>query len=37
MSNRPDHEPTAESNALIYAFFEHFLRGAAETHVVPQP
>lgn len=25
MSNRPDHAPNPESNALIYAFFEHFL------------
>lgn len=29
MSNRPMHDPTAESNALIYRFFEHFL-GAGE-------
>jgi hypothetical protein len=26
MSNRPDHDPNADSNSLIYAFFEHFLR-----------
>ena len=25
MTNRPDHAPTEESNAVIYAFFEHFL------------
>lgn len=26
MSNRPDHPPTQESNAMIYQFFEHFLK-----------
>ena len=26
MTNRPEHSPNAESNTLIYAFFEHFLR-----------
>ncbi len=26
MSNRPTHDPTAESNAQIVAFFEHFLK-----------
>jgi hypothetical protein len=26
MTNRPKHPPTEESNAVIYAFFEHFLR-----------
>ena len=26
MSNRPKHDPTPESNALIYRFFEHFLK-----------
>jgi hypothetical protein len=26
MTNRPDHSPNAESNAVIYAFFEHFLK-----------
>jgi hypothetical protein len=26
MTNRPDHAPNPESNAVIYAFFEHFLR-----------
>jgi len=26
MTNRPDHEPTAESNEIVYRFFEHFLR-----------
>lgn len=25
MTNRPDHSPNAESNAVIYNFFEHFL------------
>ncbi|WP_417737992.1 prolyl oligopeptidase family serine peptidase [Rosistilla oblonga] len=25
MTNRPEHSPNAESNAVIYAFFEHFL------------
>ncbi|HLW68308.1 MAG TPA: prolyl oligopeptidase family serine peptidase, partial [Gemmataceae bacterium] len=25
MTNRPGHTPTAESNAVIYGFFEHFL------------
>ncbi|MFO1063771.1 MAG: prolyl oligopeptidase family serine peptidase [Pirellulales bacterium] len=27
MSNRPDHSPNADSNAKLYAFFEHFLGG----------
>ncbi len=26
MTNRPEHAPNAESNAAIYAFFEHFLK-----------
>jgi hypothetical protein len=26
MTNRPAHSPTEESNAQIYAFFEHFLK-----------
>jgi hypothetical protein len=26
MSNRPKHDPTPESNELIYRFFEHFLK-----------
>lgn len=26
MTNRPQHSPDAQSNAVIYAFFEHFLR-----------
>ncbi|MCA9068857.1 MAG: dienelactone hydrolase family protein, partial [Planctomycetaceae bacterium] len=26
MTNRPNHSPNTESNAVIYAFFEHFLR-----------
>lgn len=25
MSNRPNHSPDDQSNAIIYAFFEHFL------------
>ena len=25
MTNRPDHTPTPESNAVLYAFFEEFL------------
>ena len=25
MTSRPDHSPTAESNAVLFAFFEHFL------------
>lgn len=25
MTNRPEHSPSAESNGVIYAFFEHFL------------
>lgn len=28
MTNRPDHSPNPESNAVIYAFFEHFLASA---------
>lgn len=28
MSNRPKHDPTPESNELIYQFFEHFLKPA---------
>ena len=28
MTNRETHAPTPESNAQIYAFFEHFLKGA---------
>ena len=28
MSNRPKHDPTPESNELIYHFFEHFLKPA---------
>ncbi len=27
MTNRPDHSPNADSNEVIYAFFEHFLKG----------
>ncbi len=26
MTNRPDHAPSEESNAVIFAFFEHFLK-----------
>jgi hypothetical protein len=26
MTNRPKHDPTEESNAQIYTFFEHFLK-----------
>ena len=26
MTNRPDHSPNDESNAVIYSFFEHFLK-----------
>jgi acetyl esterase/lipase len=26
MTNRPDHSPNADSNRIIYAFFEHFLQ-----------
>ncbi len=32
MSNRPKHDPTPESNELIYRFFEHFLQGAGRDH-----
>lgn len=28
MTNRPEHSPNAESNAVIYEFFEHFLKPA---------
>ncbi len=28
MTNRPDHSPNDESNAVIYAFFEHFLQSS---------
>lgn len=30
MTNRPDHSPNADSNSVIYAFFEHFLQ--SESH-----
>lgn len=30
MTNRPEHSPNEESNAQIYAFFEHFLQAAGE-------
>lgn len=32
MTNRETHAPTPESNAQIYAFFEHFLKYTAPTH-----
>jgi hypothetical protein len=35
LANRPDHEPTAESNAQLCAFFEHFLRAAGPTGTAP--
>jgi hypothetical protein len=28
MTNRPNHDPTPESNEVIYLFFEHFLKGS---------
>lgn len=28
MTNRPDHSPNAQSNEVIYLFFEHFLMGS---------
>ena len=28
MTNRPEHSPNEESNAQIYAFFEHFLKNS---------
>jgi hypothetical protein len=30
MTNRPEHAPNEESNGVIYAFFEHFLRSAEQ-------
>ncbi len=30
MTNRPEHPPTEESNAQIYAFFEHFLNSQGD-------
>ncbi len=30
MTNRPDHTPTEESNAVLYAFFEQFLQPATD-------
>jgi hypothetical protein len=30
MTNRPKHDPTDESNAVLVAFFEHFLGGVSE-------
>lgn len=33
MTNRPSHGPTPESNAQIYAFFEHFLKVAKSAEV----
>ena len=29
MTNRPTHDPTPESNEVIYLFFEHFLKREA--------
>jgi dienelactone hydrolase len=29
MTNRPDHDPNPDSNHVLYAFFEHFLKPAA--------
>ncbi|MEZ6131578.1 MAG: dienelactone hydrolase family protein [Planctomycetaceae bacterium] len=31
MTNRPGHSPNSESNAVIYAFFEHFLKPSPGT------
>jgi hypothetical protein len=30
MTNRPDHSPNEQSNAVIYGFFDHFLRAGAK-------
>ena len=30
MTNRPEHSPNADSNAVIYEFFEHFLKPASD-------
>jgi hypothetical protein len=30
MTNRKDHSPNEESNALLVAFFEHFLKPAEQ-------
>lgn len=39
MTNRPKHDPTEESNEVIYTFFEHFLKekkaGALQPHEQP--
>jgi AmmeMemoRadiSam system protein B len=35
MTNRPDHAPNPESNAALYAFFEHFLGPGAGTGLTP--
>ncbi len=32
MTNHPKHSPNDESNAQIYAFFQHFLQGKREEH-----
>ncbi len=29
MTNRPDHSPNADSNEIIYAFFQHFLKSSS--------
>lgn len=31
MTNRPEHSPNEDSNAQIYAFFEHFLKAAPDS------
>jgi dienelactone hydrolase len=36
MTNRPGHTPTAESNSVLFAFFEHFL-GNAQAFKTPEP
>lgn len=36
MSNRPDHSPNPESNEIIYAFFEHFLKAEQPAATAPQ-
>jgi hypothetical protein len=36
MTNRPHHDPTPESNEVIYSFFEHFLKDPPpQASVVP--
>jgi hypothetical protein len=36
MSNRPQHTPDPESNAIIYAFFQHFLQNQPQSLVQPK-